>query len=113
MPPTTAVELSCCRCQPARPSDVTVPFGCLCFLGATGDLAYKKIFPALQAMIRHGELDMPIIGIARAGWTLETARARARIAAENGGVDERAFARLARNCASSTAITTTRLPTSA
>ena len=53
------------------------------FFGATGDLAYKKIFPALQAMIRHGELDMPIIGIARAGWSLDKLRAaRARVAAE-------------------------------
>ncbi|MBA3486579.1 MAG: glucose-6-phosphate dehydrogenase, partial [Lysobacter sp.] len=41
------------------------------FFGATGDLAYKKIFPALQALVRAGELDMPIIGIARAGWTVE------------------------------------------
>ena len=41
------------------------------FFGATGDLAYKKIFPALQAMIRCGDPDMPIIGMARAGWTLD------------------------------------------
>jgi glucose-6-phosphate 1-dehydrogenase len=39
------------------------------FFGATGDLAYKKIFPALQAMVRRGELDMPIIGVARPPWT--------------------------------------------
>src|SRR6185437_14143362 len=63
--------------------------------GATGDLAYKKIYPALQAMIRAGELDAPIIGIARGGATLETLRARARDSLEhNGGVDEAAFARL-------------------
>ena len=66
------------------------------FFGATGDLAYKKIFPALQAMIRHGELDMPIIGIARAGWSLDRLRARARDSLQNnGGVDEAAFAKLA------------------
>ena len=39
----------------------------LVFFGATGDLAYKKIFPALQAMIRHGRLDVPVIGVAKAG----------------------------------------------
>ncbi len=65
------------------------------FFGATGDLAYKKIFPALQAMIRHGELDMPIIGIARAGWSLDKLRTRARESLQNnGGVDEAAFAKL-------------------
>jgi glucose-6-phosphate 1-dehydrogenase len=64
--------------------------------GATGDLAYKKIFPALQAMIRHGELDVPIIGIARAGWSLEKLRARAHDSLQNnGGVDGVAFAKLA------------------
>ena len=63
--------------------------------GATGDLAYKKIFPALQAMIRHGELDVPIIGIARAGWSLERMRERARDSLQNnGGVDAAAFAKL-------------------
>jgi len=43
----------------------------LVFFGATGDLAHKKIFPALQALARRGHLDMPIIGVANAGWTLE------------------------------------------
>ena len=63
--------------------------------GATGDLAYKKIFPALQAMIRSGEATVPIIGIARGGGTIETLRARARDSLEhNGGVDEHAFAKL-------------------
>jgi glucose-6-phosphate 1-dehydrogenase len=65
------------------------------FFGATGDLAFKKIFPALQALIKRGDLDMPIIGIARAGWTLEGLRARARESLEqHGAVDEDAFARL-------------------
>ena len=65
------------------------------FFGATGDLAHKKIFPALQAMIQRGDLDMPIIGMARAGWTLDKLRERARDSLEqNGGVDEDAFARL-------------------
>ena len=67
----------------------------LVFFGATGDLAYKKIFPALQALIRHGDLDMPIIGMARAGWTLDKLRDRAHDSlAQNGGVDAAAFAKL-------------------
>ena len=65
------------------------------FFGATGDLAYKKIFPALQALIRAGQMEMPIIGVARAGWTLERLRARAKSSVENnGGIDVQAFARL-------------------
>ena len=43
----------------------TVRSDALVFLGITGDLAFKKIFPALQAMIRRGHLDVPIIGVAR------------------------------------------------
>lgn len=49
----------------------------LVFFGATGDLAYKKIFPALQALAKRGELDVPVIGVAKAGWNLEQLRARA------------------------------------
>src|SRR6202049_5024023 len=65
------------------------------FFGATGDLAYKKIFPALQALIRRGQLDMPIIGMARAGWTLDKLRERARDSLEhNGEVDADASAKL-------------------
>jgi len=65
------------------------------FFGATGDLAYKKIFPALQALIQGGHLDMPIIGMARAGWTLDKLRDRARDSLEhNGGVDADALVKL-------------------
>jgi hypothetical protein len=65
------------------------------FFGATGDLAYKQIFPALQALIRRGDLDVPIIGVAKSGWTLEQLRARARASVcEHGGMDEAAFAKL-------------------
>ena len=67
----------------------------LVLFGASGDLAYKKIFPALQAMIRAGELTVPIIGIARGDGSLDTLRARARESlVNNGGLDEDAFARL-------------------
>lgn len=65
------------------------------FFGASGDLAYKKIFPALQAMIRRDGLDIPIIGVARSGWTIEQMRQRARESLENnGGVDSAAFMKL-------------------
>ncbi|WP_275096553.1 glucose-6-phosphate dehydrogenase [Sedimenticola hydrogenitrophicus] len=65
------------------------------FFGATGDLAYKKIFPALQALICAGELDLPIIGMARADWTLDRLRERARDSLDNnGGLDVDAFAKL-------------------
>ena len=67
----------------------------LVFFGATGDLAYKKVFPALQTLIQHGHLDVPIVGVAKAGWDLEQFRARARDSlANHGGVDEAAFAKL-------------------
>src|SRR3954471_16336772 len=68
----------------------------LVFFGATGDLAYKKIFPALQAMARRGHLAFPVVGVTKAGWTLAqlVERARASLAENGGGVDEAAFATL-------------------
>ncbi|HEY1297925.1 MAG TPA: glucose-6-phosphate dehydrogenase, partial [Chloroflexota bacterium] len=67
----------------------------LVFFGATGDLAYKQIFPALQALAGSGRLEMPVIGVAKAGWTLENLKQRARDSLlEHGGLDEGAFARL-------------------
>ncbi len=60
----------------------------LVFFGATGDLAYKKIFPALQAMAKRGHLDVPVIGVAKAGWNLEQLKARAKDSLEqHGGLD--------------------------
>ena len=50
----------------------------LVFFGATGDLAYKKIFPSLQAMVKRGHLNVPVIGVAKSGWNLDQLRARAR-----------------------------------
>jgi glucose-6-phosphate 1-dehydrogenase len=72
------------------------PSDALVFFGATGDLAYKEIFPALQALVRHGRLDMPIVGVAKSGWTLAQLvdRARASIM-EHGRFDEAAFGSLA------------------
>src|SRR6202166_1402832 len=68
----------------------------LVFFGATGDLAYKKIFPALQSMIKRGSLDVPVIGVAKAGWNLEQFRARALDSLEkhSSGVDPAAFEKL-------------------
>jgi glucose-6-phosphate 1-dehydrogenase len=64
----------------------------LAFFGATGDLAYKKIFPALQKMAKRGDLKVPVIGVAKAGWTLDQLRARARDSVEkHGGLDRDAF----------------------
>jgi glucose-6-phosphate 1-dehydrogenase len=76
--------------KPHQPSDALV------FFGSTGDLAYKKIFPALQSMIKRGRLDIPVIGVAKAGWGLAQLRERARhsLQEHGGGVDEVAFARL-------------------
>lgn len=65
------------------------------FFGATGDLAYKQIFPALQSLIRRGHLDMPIIGVGRSNWTVDQLRARARESLEkHDGVHSDAFAKL-------------------
>lgn len=67
----------------------------LVFFGATGDLAYKKIFPALQAMIKRGHLDVPVVGVAKGGWNLDRLRARAHDSIqEHGGVDPAAFEKL-------------------
>ncbi|MCU1276772.1 MAG: zwf [bacterium] len=72
-----------------QPSDAVV------FFGATGDLAYKQIFPALQAMIKKGDLRAPIVGVAKSGWSLEQLRARARDSLEHhGGLDRGAFDKL-------------------
>ncbi|HET6144208.1 MAG TPA: glucose-6-phosphate dehydrogenase [Candidatus Acidoferrales bacterium] len=67
----------------------------LVFFGATGDLAYKKIFPALQAMVKRGNLTVPVVGVAKAGWNLDQLRARAKDSLEkHGGVDMAAFEKL-------------------
>lgn len=69
----------------------------LVFFGATGDLAYKKIFPALQSMAGRGRLDMPVVGVARSGWTRDqfVERARASVEEHGGGAHPEAFPILA------------------
>jgi glucose-6-phosphate 1-dehydrogenase len=65
------------------------------FFGATGDLAYKKIFPALLALVQKGRLDMPVIGVAKSGWNLDKLIERAHASIEaQGPVDEACFAKL-------------------
>ena len=68
----------------------------LVFFGATGDLAYKKIFPSLQNMIRRGNLKVPVIGVAKSGWSLDQLldRARKSLQEYGGGIDEAAFGKL-------------------
>src|SRR5580693_3925249 len=65
------------------------------FFGATGDLAFKKIFPSLQAMAKRGHLNVPVIGVAKAGWNLEQFKARAKDSLEkHGGLNPAAFGTL-------------------
>ncbi len=60
----------------------------LVFFGATGDLAFKKIFPALQSLVTRGQLDVPDIGVGRSDWTDDQLRARARGSLKkHGGAD--------------------------
>src|SRR6478736_9205482 len=67
----------------------------LVFFGATGDLAYKKIFPALQAMVKRGTLNIPVIGVAKAGWNQDRLKNRAKDSLEkHGGLDPGAFEKL-------------------
>ncbi len=73
----------------------TLPSDAFVFFGATGDLAYKKIFPSLQALIQRSNLNIPIIGVAREEWSLDQLRERAHDSLEKfGGVDSEAFAKL-------------------
>jgi glucose-6-phosphate 1-dehydrogenase len=90
--------------QPMRPEDpwqfrnhATQPVcDAFVFFGATGDLAYKQIFPALHNMVKHGTLNCPVIGVAKSGWSLDQLKARAResIQTHGGDVKDKAFAQL-------------------
>jgi glucose-6-phosphate 1-dehydrogenase len=73
----------------------TLQSDALVFFGATGDLAYKQIFPSIQGLIRDEVLNVPIIGVAKSGWSLEQLLARAKDSLEHsGGVDQDAFQKL-------------------
>jgi len=72
-----------------------VPSDAFVFFGATGDLAHKQIFPALQGLIRDEGFNLPIIGVAKAGWNLDHLKARAKDSLEtHGGLDEAAFEKM-------------------
>jgi glucose-6-phosphate 1-dehydrogenase len=77
----------------ADASSVALPYSdALVFFGATGDLAYKQIFPSLQKLARRGKLAGPVIGVAKAGWNLEQLKQRARDSVEkHGGLDPVGF----------------------
>jgi glucose-6-phosphate 1-dehydrogenase len=79
-----------------KPASTAQPADALVFFGATGDLAYKKIFPSLQAMVRRGNLSVPVIAVAKSGWSLQQLqeRARASVTEHGGGVDPDAFPKL-------------------
>ena len=67
----------------------------LVFFGATGDLAYKQIFPSLQRLAKKGKLHGPVIGVAKSGWTLDDLKARAKKSLEtHGGIDPEGFEKL-------------------
>lgn len=72
------------------------PSDALVFFGATGDLAYKKIFPSLHAMVKRGRLNVPVIGVANVDWNLDQFRSYARESIERhgGGLDAAAFDKL-------------------
>jgi glucose-6-phosphate 1-dehydrogenase len=68
----------------------------LVFFGATGDLAYKQIFPALCALVNKRKLELPIIGVAKQGWDLDQLKDRAHDSLKAAGLDdEAAFDKLA------------------
>jgi glucose-6-phosphate 1-dehydrogenase len=64
----------------------------LVFFGATGDLAHKKIFPALQRLAKRGKLEIPVVGVAKSGWNLQQLQERAKDSVENyGGLEPKVF----------------------
>jgi len=83
-------------CATGKSAEDTAPADALVLFGAMGDLAHKKIFPALYHMVRHGHLDVPVIGVARAGRTNEHLKERVRdsIQQQGGEIDQEALAKL-------------------
>src|SRR6202043_2165088 len=83
-------------CTSGKPSEDTAPSDALVLFGAMGDLAHKKIFPALYHMVQHGHLNVPVIGVARAGRTSEHLKERVRdsIQQQGGAVDQEVLAKL-------------------
>src|ERR1700736_1890163 len=83
-------------CTTGKPSEDTAPADALVLFGAMGDLAQKKIFPALYHMVRHGHLDVPVVGVARAARTEEHLKERVRdsIQQQGGDIEQEALAKL-------------------
>src|ERR1019366_9811681 len=83
-------------CTTGKPGEDTAPSDALVRFGAMGDLAHKKIFPALYHMVRHGHLDVPVIGVARAARTNEHLKERVRgtIQQQGGEIDQETLAKL-------------------
>src|SRR6202049_2009455 len=80
--------------NPGKLSAATIS-DALVFFGATGDLAYKKIFPSLQAMVKRGNLNTPVVCVAKSGWNIDQLRARAQDSlVKHGGLDRPAFDKL-------------------
>ncbi len=72
-----------------------VPSDALVFFGASGDLAFKQIFPALLGLVGDEGVEVPIVGVAKAGWTVDDLKARAKASVEShGGADSAKLARL-------------------
>jgi glucose-6-phosphate 1-dehydrogenase len=93
--PVHALRRQVMTTPPRRTDDEQRRSDALVFFGATGDLAYKEVFPALQGLVEQRRLDVPVIGVARSGWDLQRLRARARDSLkQHGGVDPDAFAKL-------------------
>ena len=69
-------------------ADITIHSDALVFFGVTGDLAYKQIFPALQSMIKHGHLNIPVIGVAGRPWSIEQLRAHVHDSLEQYGFED-------------------------
>jgi glucose-6-phosphate 1-dehydrogenase len=83
--------------MPAMRTTISEPADALVLFGVTGDLAYKKIFPALQALTQRGRLNMPVVGVAREGWNLDKLKQRIHDSlSEYGGVDGAAYEQLCR-----------------
>ena len=83
-------------CATGKLGEDTTPADALVLFGAMGDLAHKKIFPALYHMVQRGHLDIPVIGVARAGRTKEHLRERVRdsVQQQGGDIDQEALAKL-------------------
>src|SRR5688500_2553868 len=69
--PLTSPRCTTLRSDTLASMSKAPPSDALVFFGATGDLAYKKIFPALQSLVKRGRLDVPIVGVAKSGWSRE------------------------------------------